>query len=343
MGGFAIAGAMVAVSGIYSGTRLATNIATLAQAYITAKMQADMLFKMIDKQENMWDHVAAKQIQCVEVALNEFIRGVDELLPTFKGAYPDIPVPARLIPPDPQEVQFNQMVDNLKNMPRSAEYMSAANHWHRINYAARAEFLSPGFANSFYRHMRQVESLLDGQMPIDEAVGVTSDVAENAAMNGRIGNTCRTTSAAMGIRRIQMQALGREELARRVTMMQGVSPVETEVTVDSLMLKPERRLTYALELAQLLQNDLQNANNAAAQKPPHLMAELQTRLQRTVAILQFNANKANMQNQFVPNFPALFAPAISNLTKAVGDTIKWEKDPDSDAQSQNTNPWGQTS
>jgi hypothetical protein len=141
------------------------------------------------------------------------------------------------------------------------------------------------------------------------------------------------TPASLGIRRLQIQQLGRDELGRRLAWMQQIAPVESEVTLDSLMVKPERRLLFALEQAQLLQNDLQNVNNAAAQKHPAEMAILQTKLQRLVATLSFNANKANMQNQFVPNFPGLFGPTISGLSKQIGESFSWERSPQSEVLS----------
>lgn len=319
----------IAAASIYTGGRIFTNSTTILAAAATAVAQIKLMEWMINRQESMWDHVAAKQIGCVEVAIDEFTRSIDTLLPTFKDAYPDVPVAARLVPVSPQQEQFNQMVDNILNTPKTAEYMIAANHWHRTNYQARVELHSPGFTAAFAKHMRHLESLLDGQLPVDEAIGVTTDTAENAAMLGKVGNTRMLSARALGIRRLQIQQLGRDEIGRRLQWVQQMSPVESEVTLDSLMIKPERRLLFALEFAQLMQNDLQNANNAAAQKAPHKMAELQTKLQKVVATLSFNANKANMQNQFVPNFPGIFGPSISNLTTLIGQAMTWEKDQDS--------------
>lgn len=327
--GAASAAGAVAAAGVYTAGRIATNALTIGQAFVTAASQIAAMKWMIDKQQDQWDHVAAKQIKCVEVALDQFTTSVGDLLPTFQAAYPDVPVAARFVAVSPQQEQFNAMVDNILNAPKSAEYMVAANHWHRINYMSRVELLSPGFTEAFARHMRQVEDLMNGQVPVDEVISITTDDAENAAMAGRIGNMRMQTYASLGIRRLQMQQLGRDELGRRFDWMQRMSPVETEVTLNDLMVKPERRLAFALEQAQLLQNDLQNANNAAAQKSPYIMAQLQTKLQQVIATLSFNANKANMQNQFVPNFPGIFGPTISNLTNAITGAFAMEKSPTS--------------
>jgi hypothetical protein len=328
-GGGKGAAGTVAAAGIYTGGRIATNALTIGQAFVTAAAQIAAMKWMIEKQQSMWDHVSGKQIACVEVALDEFSKAVDALLLTFKDAYPDVPEAARFVAVDPQTEQFNTMVANIINGPKTAEYMVAANHWHRTNHMARVELLSPGFTALLSAHMRQIEALLAGTLPVDEAVAVVSDDAEAAAMNGRVGNTRMISAASLGIRRLQIQQLGRDEISRRLQWMEQVSPVSREVTLNELMVSPERRLLFALEQAQLLQNDLQNAHNAAAQKAPHKMAELQTKLQRVVATLSFNANKANMQNQFVPNFPGIFGPSISNLTQLIGQAMTWEKDQDS--------------
>jgi hypothetical protein len=119
-GGKSAAGT-VAAAGIYTGGRIATNALTIGQAFLVAGAQIAAMKWMIDKQQNMWDHVAAKQINCVEVALNEFVLAIDALMPLFKEAYPDVPVAARFVKVSPQEEQFQQMVDDIYNMPTSAE------------------------------------------------------------------------------------------------------------------------------------------------------------------------------------------------------------------------------
>ena len=100
-----------------------------------------------------------------------------------------------------------------------------------------------------------------------------------------------------------------------------VSPISSEASLDQQMISPTNRMNLALQQAQLIQNSLQNAANIAAQKSPHLLAELQTKLQTTIARLQFSANKGNMVNQFVPNYAAVLGPAMNNVLAGINKQI----------------------
>lgn len=316
MGGKASAG-QVAAAGIYVGGRIATSAAQIAQAALISGAQIAAVRWMIDKQDDSWNKVSAKQIACVEQALDEFHTTLDGLFPEFFNAYPDVPEAARFVAPDPAAVQRQTMEEGLLSMSKTNEYMIAANHWHRINYLARMELLSPGFRAALTRDMKNIEALYEGKLPTSDLVELTTGVAEEAAARGKIGNCRATTATALGVSQLRLQREAHDRLRTHTDLLQRVSPVESEFTMDQLMLKPEFRVRTAIELAQLLQNDLQNFNNMKAQKAPAIFAQLQAKLQRAIARLTFGANKANMQNQFVPNYQALFMPAINNLLGAV--------------------------
>ena len=314
-GGKAAAGS-VAAAATYVGGRVATNSLTLAQNLLISGAQIAALKWMLDKQDDSWEKVSHKQIRCVEVAINEFLTTLrTDLLPTVSAAYPDVLHAIACVPVDPAVSNFAVMVDNIANTPKTQEYIVAANHWHRVNYMARTELLSPGFTTQLRRTFEITSNDLAGTMPVGDAAEIVSDVAEAAAMTGRIGNVAGLTHFSLGVSKRRLHKEGQAALARHVEMLNAISPVGSELTFEAFMEKPENRINLALQQAQLVQNSLQAIANRNAQKAPHLLAELQTKLQMAVAVLQLNANKANMQNQFVPNYAGVFGNAVNGLLK----------------------------
>ncbi len=95
--------------------------------------------------------------------------------------------------------------------------------------------------------------------------------------------------------------------------------------MHELMLKPEYRIGFALQTNQLIQQSLQNVYNAAAQKPPAKLAELQAKLAKLQTVLVYSANKANMTNQFVPNYAAAFQPMLNSLFSGMQRRTEPEK------------------
>lgn len=311
-----IAGASIAAAGIYTGGRIGTNLLNNVQNYLVAIAQIKALKWMMDKQEESWEKVSKKQIRCVEVAVNEFLTTMrGELLPTFAAAYPEVPQAIPYVPVDPAVSNFQTMVDNIATAPKTTEYMVAANHWHRANYMARAELLSPGFTTAFRNAMSITSGELEGRLTVADEIETLTDVAENAARLGRIGNVAGLTHISLGISGRRLRKEGQLSLARHVEMMERVSPVSSELTFQDFLEKPENRINLALQQAQLIQNSLQAIANRDAQKAPRLLAELQAKMQMAIMALQFGANKANMQNQFVPNYTGIFGNAVNGLFK----------------------------
>lgn len=320
----------MASAAAYVAGRIATNVLSWAKTATIAFAQIALTKWMINQQEHAADRVSDRQIATVEHAINVFLEDLNEnIIPLFQGAYPDVPAAARLVPVSPQMEAFQQMMDNITNAPKTQEYVIAANQYHRANYFARMAFLSPGFQANVRLSATQVTSMIRGEVPISDVMEVLADVNERAAMVGRLGSTRVVTIATLGITRLRMEKAGRDELLKHVEMLEKVSPVASEVLFDELSIKPAARLAFAVQQAQLLQNDLQNLNNQLAQKAPYKLAILQTELQKAIAVLTLDAGKASMRNDFVPNFPALFAPAIKSVVDGISQTWQNKTTPDS--------------
>lgn len=323
MGKAASAAGSIATAGTYVGGRIATNTLSWVKTGLVVAAQAALLKALLDKQKHSYDDISSKQIGYVERALNEYILDVNNnLLPTFKNAYPDVPQAIAYEPVVPELMVFDQMVENIRNLPKTSEYIQQVNYLHRANFVARMVQLSPDFLTNVRLTSYQIRDLLEGRLPVGDVVEVMTDTAEMAALTGRIGAGYKTTARNLGISRLRMQAAGRAAFVEHLAMLnRDVSPISSEASLDQQMISPTNRMNLALQQAQLIQNSLQNAANIAAQKSPHLLAELQTKLQTTIARLQFSANKGNMVNQFVPNYAAVLGPAMNNVLDGINKQI----------------------
>lgn len=326
-GGKASAAGAATAATIYTGGRITTNALAWAQSLAVAALQIAALKALLDKQKNHYDAIANKQIGFVETALNEYIIDLNNnLLPTFPDAYPDIPEAIPYTPVNTAAIVFDQMVENLQNQPKTEEYITRVNTLLRYNNMARMAFLMPGFMVHLQLASGQIGDLLNGKMSTGDVIEILTDTAEQAALTGRIGATSKTTHRNLGISRMRAQRAGRKELAEHAAFInRDVSPISQEVTIDSLMIKPEARMALALQETQLMQNALQNIANAAAQKPPYKLAQLQAKISAIIARLTYSANKGNMANQFVPNYAAVFGPSINSLTSGLGQLVFGDK------------------
>lgn len=317
----------VAAAATYVAGRIATNSLGWAQSLTVALAQIAAMKWMQDRQKDAYDDIMDKQVKTVDVAVTNFLYTVENvLLPTFKDAYPDVPQAARYVPVSFEEEQFNAMMVNIKNAPKTAEYQTIANHWHRLNYLARVQLLSPGFQEDFRIYQVQIRKLLAGELGLGPTLEIIGDEAEAALATGRVGNVTFKTLGTLNISRLRAQAQAREEMKGTAAIMEMISPVGSEVKFDDLMVDPKNRIVWALSQAQTVQNDLQNLYNQMAQKAPHKLAELQTNLQKAIAVLQLQANKANMVNAYVPNIPALYGPTVNNLLNGILANVQGNKE-----------------
>jgi hypothetical protein len=164
---------------------------------------------------------------------------------------------------------------------------------------------------------RQIKDLLDGKLPIDSAINVLTDRAEQDMLNGRVGNSVKTSARDLGIARLAMQERGLGMLQAQADLVQRVSPHERRLTLQDMMVKPEFRLGYALTQHQLIQNSLQNKYNLDAAGNPSAFANIQTKLQLIGTKLQVCAQKASLLNAFVPDYASILAPQIKSITGAL--------------------------
>lgn len=282
-------------------------------------IQAAATLVILDKQKDYHDDVANKRIGLIDAAVTKYCDAIEACIATniFDEAFGSVPVAVEYVPVDAYEEQFQTIQDNLRNVPAADRLSAATDMLNRNNDIARMVAFCPAFMEHAHVACIQIKDLMAGKLPIDSAVNVLTDVAEQAALNGRIGNTCKITARSLGIERLKMQALGRRELAAQADLAQKVNPVQKQFTIQEMFNTPQNRIGLALTQNQLIQQSLQNVANADAAGDPAKYGELQAKLQKINNALGAEAQRGNLVNAFVPNYAAILQPQVNSIIDAL--------------------------
>ena len=282
-------------------------------------LQAAATLTILDKQKDLYDDIANQRIALINSAVTNWTTGMEALITSglVGDAFGTVPTPALYDPVDSREAIYAAINENLQNVPAAERHIAAVNRMNENNDIVRMVAFAPEFMHLAHKNSMTLRDLMNGKLPIDEVINVLTDDAEQAALNGRIGNTARRTHRSLGISRLRMQSLARRELEAHVNIAQRVSPVQRQQAMQDMLGTPANRVALALTQAQLIQQSLQNANNAAAAGDPTKLGELQISVQKLTNQLAQEAQRGNMVNQFVPNYAALLAPQIRSISEAL--------------------------
>lgn len=321
-----MAGAVGGVAGgigqaIAAATYAASNVFSWSEARKMPERQADANRKVLALQKQHYDEITKKQRDLLNAAIDDYMSNINDLLDggDFEAAYADVPQPAEYVPVDACCVQEATIECNIDKTDRADAYIQYVNRLHEQNDLKHALALDPRFLVTLDIQSKSIQDLTRGILPVGDVVEVLSDNAEQASLTGRIGATKRTTARDLGISKLRAQAAGRREF-REATAWQNsaVSPLARQGDIQSMMMTPQQRLQLALHQSQLIQQSLQNKNNALAQKAPFLMAKLQTKIQQIITRLQNKSSEALLTNNFVPNYAATVVPKMDNISQLVG-------------------------
>jgi hypothetical protein len=286
-------------------------------------VQAAANILLMEKQKSDYDKIVAIQRTLLATAVSRYVTDLDALMPLFADALPDVPQAAIFAPVDACCVQGAAIECNLSHIERAALWAATTNRAKEQDAIVRSVVFDPNFLVNMAMTSDQIRDLLRGILPVGDVIEVLSDNAEQAQMTGRIGSSRKTTMRDLGLSKLRGQAAGREEFRRHHQFIGSViAPVSRVSNIDDMMQTPQQRVALALTQAQLIQNSLQNLYNRNAQKAPYLLAQLQTKIQKVITKLQFEANKATLVNTFVPNYAAILQPMIKSVAGAIGDTIQ---------------------
>lgn len=300
---------------------VASNIYSWSEAKKMPERQADANKKVLELQKEHYDRISKEMRDILraaiggwEIDVNTLLEGVD-----FEEAFPEVPRAAEFVPVDSCCEQSAAIECNMDKVARADEFYRHVNRMHEQNDLIHALSFDPGFLVNLDIQSKSIQADMRGQMDTSDAIDILTDNAEQAALTGRIGNTRKTTARDMGISRRRLKAGGRAEFREATQWFNSaVSPLSRQGDIREMMTTPAQRIQLALSQAQLIQQSLQNKNNALAQKEPYLMAKLQTRLQNLVTKLQYKASEAMLTNQFVPNYASIVTPNVDNNAQLLG-------------------------
>jgi hypothetical protein len=300
---------------------VASNIYSWREARNMPKRQADANRQVLELQKQHYDAISREMRDILRVAVGKYLSDVDSVLNgfDFEDAYPEVPAPADFVPVDACCMQGATIECNIGHVDRADAYARFVNRRHEENDLIHALSMDPGFLVNLDIQSRSIQTLMRGNLPVGDVVEIMTDNAEQAALSGRIGNTKKTTARDLGISKLRTQAAGRAEFREATSWANStVSPLQRQEDIRSMMQNPAQRIQHALQQAILIQNSLQNKNNALAQKEPFKMAKLQTKLQKHITELQYRASEAMLTNQFVPNYASVVVPKTDNTAMLLG-------------------------
>lgn len=280
-------------------------------------LQAAATIGILNHQHGLHEDIANKRIGLIDDSVSNWVTSMDALIGAsfFSDAFGTVPEAAVYQPVVAGDVQFATIQENLQNTPGADRAMVAANRLNEQNDIARMVVFDPAWYQNMHRASIQIKDLMEGKLPIDSVVDVLTDNAEQAALNGRIGNTCKMTARDLGISRLQMQALGRLEMGRNIDRVHAASPQQRQVAIQDMFQTPQNRIGLALSQAQLIQNSLQNAHNLAAAGDPAALAKVQYEATKIQMKLGQEGQRGNLINQFVPDFASVLTPQVNSIVE----------------------------
>lgn len=307
---------------------VASNIYSWSEAKEMPKRQADANKKVLELQKAHYDAIANEKRDILRAAIGDWLNDTTSIVGgvEFEEAFPEIPRAAEYIPVDPCCEQKATIECNIDAVERADIFYGYVNRMHERNDLIHALAFDPGFMVNLDIHAKSIQNNMRGLMDAGTAIDVLTDNAEAAALNGRIGNTRKTTARDLGINQRALKADGRAEHRSHITWVNtSVSNSARQGDIREMMTRPGERIQLALQQAQLIQQSLQNKNNALAQKEPYLLAKLNFKIQNLITKLQMKANEAMLVNDFVPNYASIVAPSVQNngqLFNILGSAIE---------------------
>lgn len=300
---------------------LASNIYSWIEAKQMPELQAEANKKVLKLQKEHYDAISDKQRSILSSAIDGYLSSINTLLGgnDFEDAYPDNPEAAEYVPVDACCAQGTTIECNIKHADRAAAYVNYVNRLNEQNDLKHILSMDPRFMVTLDIQSKSIQDLTRGILSVGDVVEVLTDNAELASLTGRIGNTRKTTARDLGISKMRAQAAGRKEFREAAAWANStISPIQRQHEIGEMMQTPQQRIALALHQSQLIQQSLQNKNNALAQKDPYLMAELQTKIQSYITRLQSKSSEALLVNNHVPNYAATVVPQTNNVSGLVG-------------------------
>lgn len=227
-----------------------------------------------------------------------------------------VPDAAMYKPVNFNKQQLASVLGNQKALPDIQQLIRSSSEGTREEDIRRAVGLIPGYRQMMKKEGSAASSLLGGQLPYDDVLGIVSDRAGLAGSLGIPGTAGAATLKDLGMSRLDAITKGGGLFKDMVNIAQTVSPIERYAKPTDFFLTPQQRISGALEQHQLLQQSQQNANNLEATADPTTVGRQQLEL---LKILGTGA-PLSASPIAAPNYAAYGAQALGSLSQYFGQS-----------------------
>ena len=312
-------------AGIESATYAASNVVSWNYAKKMPKLQAEANERVIRLQKEHYDHITDVQRRKLNNAIGNYVSNVYSLLNggQYEDAYSTVPVAAEYVPVD-IGAEHNLTKDLTHLLVHSvSDHVNWVNRLHEQNDLQHALSMDPRFMVELDVQSQSILDLMRGVLSTGDVLEVIGDASEQAAMLGRIGNTRKVTARDLGVSQLRAKTAGRKEFREATAWANSsVSPISRQGNIwdriDTVNQTITQRFQIAIQQSQIIQQSLQNKNNALAVKAPYKMAKLQAQVSLFITQLQSKMNEALLTNNFAPNYASTVTPSLDNVAGLVG-------------------------
>lgn len=137
----------------------------------------------------------------------------------------------------------------------------------------RIKRIIPGFMSMFATQGNNTSSLLHGNLPYSDVLGIASNSGALANSLGTPGTAGPATLRDLGVSRLQAEQQGSGMLSSMIGEAEQISPISRYTKPSDFMLTPSQTIPWEIEQRQLEQQSQQSANNLAAGVSPTQLAQ----------------------------------------------------------------------
>lgn len=174
------------------------------------------------------------------------------------------PKAAEYQPVDFTQAQRGAILGNRSNLDAIQGLLGDSNSMTALLDRQRANRLIPGFNQILKSEAGATGSLLNGQLPYDDVLGVVSDRNSLAGSLGTPGAAGNATLKDLGLSRLDAIKTGGGLFKDMVGIAQSVSPIERYGKPTDFFVSPEQRIQDTMNQNQLIQQSTQSKYNLDA-------------------------------------------------------------------------------
>lgn len=184
-----------------------------------------------------------------------------------------VPKAALYEPVDFTKMQGDTVQGNLDNMGSIRTLNSQTNQIISNQDMQRIMRFVPGFKSMMAGEASNAGSLIKGNLPYDDVLGIVGNQNELGNTIGVPGTSAPATLKDLGISRLSAMQTGQGMLSGMIGQAEQVSPEARYSRPQDYYLYPSQTIPWEIEQRQLEQQSQQNANNLAAAPNPTALAQ----------------------------------------------------------------------